>query len=159
MVHSSADSGAAQRELREYADVLWGVFLRITGACWESCRATVGGRCAGGWRTEEDIITLSVVVIKSYVLCMKALGADKAVKCPQCAAIRCRLIEGLEGCTSVGVSTRADKYWSSHLARHPQAARPYSSLAGLQQLGHHDIELLGLYTLLKDHSFFHFRVA
>ena len=84
---------------------------------------------------------------------------DEAVRCPQCAAISCRLIEGLEGCTSAGLSTRADKYWSSRLARHPQAPRPYNSLAGLQRLGHHDIELLGLITLLKSQSFITIKVA
>lgn len=56
MVHSSADSGADHNELREYADVECGVFLRMTGACWESCSATAGDRWAGGWRTEEDIL-------------------------------------------------------------------------------------------------------
>jgi hypothetical protein len=38
-----------------------GVFCRVTGACCESCRATAGGRCAGGWDSEEAILLISEV--------------------------------------------------------------------------------------------------
>jgi hypothetical protein len=32
------------------------VLRRVTGACCESWRATDGGRCAGGWDSEELIL-------------------------------------------------------------------------------------------------------
>lgn len=63
VVHSSDVSAADQRELMEYGDIEEGVFCSNVGACWESWRATVGGRCAGGCRSEEVIVEVVICCV------------------------------------------------------------------------------------------------
>jgi len=58
VVQSSGVSAVDHRELSEYDAIEEGVLRRSDGACWDNCRATAGGRCAGGWSREELIVLI-----------------------------------------------------------------------------------------------------
>lgn len=77
MVHSSGDSAAVQRELKDHDDMDEGVFRKMEGASCEFCKANAGGRCAGGCKSAEDMM---VVVIGSFedleVLDLALVGAE-----------------------------------------------------------------------------------
>lgn len=42
----------------EYDEIEDGMLWSRVGACCDSCRATAGERCAGGWRREDDIMAM-----------------------------------------------------------------------------------------------------
>ena len=48
VVHSSGDSAVDQSELMEYDAIDEGILCSKAGACCDNCKATEGGRCAGG---------------------------------------------------------------------------------------------------------------